>query len=207
MQDSRRWIISGKIQGVGFRPFVYRLAHQNKLIGWVRNNLGQVEIQCQGDSQDLDRFHSGLSSDSPVISNPEILSCEACDTSDFGSFYILQSNSTANADIHIPADFYTCPDCLNELQDSNDRRYNYPFINCTQCGPRYTIIESLPYDRPNTSMDEFPLCEDCLKEYQDPLNHRFHAEPVACPVCGPQLTFKDPECTVKRLLNKHYKPV
>jgi len=197
MKECRRWIISGKIQGVGFRPFIYRLANQYNLNGWVRNNLGQVEIQCQGDHQDLDNFHVGLSSDPPVISNPEILSCEACETCDFSSFDILESNSSVNADIHIPADFYTCPDCLIELQDSNDRRYKYPFINCTQCGPRYTLIESLPYDRPNTSMDEFPLCENCFKEYEKPSDRRFHAEPIACPTCGPQLTFKDLESEIK----------
>ncbi len=196
MQECRHWIISGKIQGVGFRPFIYQLAHQYNLNGWVRNNLGQVEIMCLGDQLDLDSFHNGLKSDPPLISKPEIVLCEVCESSDFTSFNILQSNSSANPDIHIPTDFYTCPDCLNELHDVSDRRYNYPFINCTQCGPRYTLIESLPYDRPNTSMDEFPLCDNCLKEYKKPSDRRFHAEPVACPVCGPQLTFKDSESVI-----------
>ena len=196
MQKCRRWIVSGKIQGVGFRPFVYQLAYQYSLNGWVRNNLGQVEIHCEGKTLDLDHFHTSLTSHSPAISKPEILSCEACETSDYSSFQILQSNSACSADIHIPFDFYTCPDCLAEMQDEHNRRYRYPFINCTQCGPRYTLIKKLPYDRPNTSMEEFPLCDNCLEEYQNPLNRRFHAEPVACPVCGPQLTFKDTESEI-----------
>ena len=196
MQKCRRWIVSGKIQGVGFRPFVYQLAHQYSLNGWVRNNLGQVEIHCEGKTLDLDHFHTSLISHSPTISTPEVLSCEACETSDYRSFQILQSNSACSADIHIPSDFYTCPDCLAEMQNEKDRRYRYPFINCTQCGPRYTLIEKLPYDRPNTSMEEFPLCDNCLEEYQNPLNRRFHAEPVACPVCGPLLTFKDTESEI-----------
>jgi len=182
--------MSGKVQGVGFRPFVYRLAHQLDLRGWVRNNLGQVEILAQGDGNDLDQFHTGLIEQSPAISEPLIVSCNAYEVEYFSDFQILPSSENVNnPDIHVPSDYFTCPDCLAELQDPNDRRYQYPFINCTQCGPRYTLIENLPYDRPNTSMAGFPLCDDCLAEYEDPLDRRFHAEPLACPVCGPQLQY------------------
>jgi len=193
MIESREWVINGKVQGVGFRPFVYRLARQLNLVGWVRNNIGQVEIQAQGDDHDLDLFHSGLVQHAPTISEPRILSCRVCETGNFSDFQIHSSETGNNPDIHIPPDYFTCADCLAEMQDPDDRRYQYPFTNCTQCGPRYTLIESLPYDRANTSMHEFPLCDECRKEYENPLDRRFHAEPLACPVCGPQLHYKDPE--------------
>lgn len=189
--SARQWIISGKVQGVGFRPFVYQLAHQYGLQGWVRNNVGQVEIIAQGTKQSLQQFNKDLINCSPVISEPHILLDKECETAQFSGFQILASETSSKADIHIPTDYFTCADCLAEMQDPADRRYQYPFINCTQCGPRYTLIESLPYDRPNTSMVEFPLCDDCRQEYENPLDRRFHAEPLACPVCGPQLFYKD----------------
>ncbi len=192
MQHSRYWVITGKVQGVGFRPFVYRLAYQHGLHGWVRNNAGQVEIQAQGERQKLDLFNSDLINQSPMIADPQILSCKESEIEHFTGFRILASETGGKADIHVPPDYSTCQDCLAEMQNPEDRRYQYPFINCTQCGPRYTLIESLPYDRANTSMAEFPLCDDCHKEYTDPLDRRFHAEPLACPTCGPQLHYKDP---------------
>ncbi len=196
MLANRHWIISGNVQGVGFRPFVYRLAQQHGLHGWVRNNVGQVEIQAQGERQDLDLFNAGLINQSPTISGPKILSCKESEIEQFIDFWILASETGSKADIHIPPDYFTCPDCVAEMLDPEDRRYQYPFINCTQCGPRYTLIENLPYDRANTSMAEFPLCDNCKEEYENPLDRRFHAEPLACPVCGPQLHYKDPQQSI-----------
>ena len=195
-QQTRQWIISGKVQGVGFRPFVFQLAQQLSLLGWVRNNVGQVEIRAQGDRKNLDQFHTNLIKSSPTISDPKILSCKKLKKSALDDFQILSSESSNDPDIHIPPDYFTCPSCLAEMQDLEDRRFQYPFINCTQCGPRYTLIENLPYDRANTSMDKFPLCEYCQQEYENPLDRRFHAEPLACPVCGPQLQYKDPDQTI-----------
>ena len=186
---TKKIILSGKVQGVGFRPFVYRLAHQHHIHGTVTNKTGQVEIIAQGDTQQLSLFESQLISHAPPLSQPGIIQSSACNTENFNEFSILKSQSGDKPDIHIPTDFFTCDDCLDELQDRNNRRYRYPFINCTQCGPRYTLIASLPYDRPNTSMATFPLCAPCEQEYLNPLDRRFHAQPLACETCGPVLTF------------------
>lgn len=191
MHEARRWFVRGKVQGVGFRPFVYNLAKEHALSGWVKNKVGQVEIRAEGLPKELDQFAQDLIQRKPDISEPEIYHAEQVDIEVFQDFEILPSESGEDVDIHVPPDYFICEDCLAEMQDPNNRRYQYPFTNCTQCGPRYTLIESLPYDRPNTSMADFPLCEDCQKEYEDPKNRRFHAEPIACPVCGPQLQYKD----------------
>lgn len=193
--ETRCWIIGGKVQGVGFRPYIYHLAKQHKLTGWVRNNLGQVEIRAQGNQTDLDKFAADLIPKSPKISTPNIVQLESALNESFASFEILQSESQTNVDIHVPEDYFICDECLAEMDDPDNRRYQYPFTNCTQCGPRYTLIENLPYDRKNTSMTGFPLCEDCTEEYENPLDRRFHAEPVACPVCGPELIFKNKTVT------------
>jgi hydrogenase maturation protein HypF len=185
-------ILSGVVQGVGFRPFIYRHARSNKLKGWVRNCSGRVEVHVQGDAQHLDKFLSTLIKSAPPLSQPVIESVEAGSQIATDEFLILPSQADGNADIHLPADLFTCDDCLQELNEPTDRRYRYPFINCTQCGPRYTLIKSLPYDRVNTSMSGFPLCTACNAEYIDPENRRYHAEPVACPDCGPVLTFSQP---------------
>lgn len=183
--------MSGIVQGVGFRPFIYRHAQTHKLHGWVRNASGRVEIHVQGDLQNLDDFINTLLESAPDLARPVLESC--CETlcSDTGEFLILPSLADADADIHLPADLFTCDDCLQELNDPGNRRYRYPFINCTQCGPRYTLIEALPYDRPNTSMSGFPLCEACHAEYTNPLDRRYHAEPIACAECGPSLTYTE----------------
>ena len=186
---ARRYTITGKVQGVGFRPFVYRLAHRCKLKGWVRNCTGQVEIHAEGTGDQLERFSEALVNDAPMIAEPSICACSTTRPERFEQFSILPSEQSGTPRIHIPADFFTCKDCEAELRDPGERRYQYPFINCTQCGPRYTIIEQLPYDRPYTSMAEFPLCDECRKEYEDPFDRRFHAQPLACPVCGPKLRF------------------
>jgi len=187
---ARHYTITGKVQGVGFRPFIYRIAHDNKLTGWVRNCTGQVEVHVQGSPSQLDQFDRDLLGKAPMISDPYIQSSSEVNIDDFTGFTILPSEQSDNPQIHIPPDFFTCPDCQAELRDPVERRHGYPFINCTQCGPRYTIIEQLPYDRPYTSMTEFPLCDDCRKEYENPLDRRFHAQPLACTVCGPHLQYK-----------------
>lgn len=181
--------ISGRVQGVGFRPFVYRLAHRHGITGWVRNANGAVEIHAEGQPAQLQRFSDALLNDAPPLSAPARLSSENCPPEAAHAFSILDSQSRNAADIHVPADGFVCADCLAELHDPANRRHRYPFINCTQCGPRYTLITALPYDRPNTSMRDFALCLDCRQEYENPLDRRFHAEPIACPACGPHLQF------------------
>ena len=188
-----RFLLSGHVQGVGFRPFVYRLARQHGLTGRVRNQLGEVEIIANGTADSLQKFQDDLMRKAPPLSRPSIDDVGEVDSVAFDEFEIAASSARANARIFVPQDFFMCDDCRRELHDSSDRRYRYPFINCTQCGPRYTLIEALPYDRPNTSMAGFPLCADCNEEYLDPNDRRFHAEPVACPTCGPQLSFHDKE--------------
>jgi len=186
-----RIVLSGHVQGVGFRPFVYRLAQKHGLTGRVQNRLGEVEIVAFGQTSSLQRFEQDLVDRAPPLSRPSIDETESLDHGVFDDFEIVASSAGDSARVFVPPDFFMCDDCRHELHDPSDRRYRYPFINCTQCGPRYTLIESLPYDRPNTSMAAFPLCEDCSKEYSDPGDRRFHAEPVACPACGPQLSFCD----------------
>ncbi len=184
------YILSGQVQGVGFRPYVYRLANQHQLTGWVKNTLGQVEIRVQGNSEQLQSFNLQLIEKSPPLAQPTILSYHSCPLEKLTEFNILTSEVNAESQIHVPPDYFTCDQCLSELHNPQDRRYHYPFINCTQCGPRYTLIQRLPYDRPNTSMANFPLCNNCLTEYLQPTDRRFHAQPLACPDCGPQLTFR-----------------
>ncbi len=187
MADAARITLTGHVQGVGFRPFVYRLALQHELTGYVQNRLGEVAIVACGSPQSLARFKSDLIDKAPPLANPSIASAESVIVDHYESFEIIGSAADENPRIFVPADNFMCDECRQELHDPDDRRYGYEFINCTQCGPRYTIIESLPYDRPNTSMGAFPLCGSCETEYRDPLNRRFHAEPVACPECGPHI--------------------
>ncbi len=194
--------IGGRVQGVGFRPFVYRLAHRHDITGWVRNANGAVEIHAEGSPAQLQRFSDGLLAEAPPLSAPGPLAVATCETAHAKAFSILDSAAESHAclndasskmadarSIHLPPDGFVCADCLAELHDPANRRHRYPFINCTQCGPRYTLITALPYDRPNTAMRAFALCPDCRAEYENPLDRRFHAEPIACPVCGPHLQF------------------
>ena len=184
-----RILVSGHVQGVGFRPFVYRLATEHNLAGHVQNQLGEVEIIACGNGKAIERFRRELIQRAPPLSRPRLDAVEPIDHVDCNGFEIIASSARANPRIFVPPDYFMCDDCRDELHDPDDRRYRYPFINCTQCGPRYTLIENLPYDRPNTSMASFPLCKDCDEEYRDPADRRFHAEPVACPICGPRLSF------------------
>ncbi len=185
-----RITLAGHVQGVGFRPFVYRLALQHRLRGSVQNKLGEVEVVAVGRSSDIETFRGDILAKAPPLSRPEITCVESIDVPRAERFEIIESSASADAQVFVSPDYFMCDDCRSELRDPKDRRYRYPFINCTQCGPRYTLIEALPYDRPNTSMAGFPLCADCEREYRDPLDRRFHAEPVACAECGPQLTFE-----------------
>ncbi|MGB0713351.1 MAG: carbamoyltransferase HypF, partial [Gammaproteobacteria bacterium] len=173
--------------------FVYRLAREHGLTGWVRNAVGRVEIHAQGSALVLDAFGADLPARAPSVSEPEIVSVTEAEPAPFDSFSIWSSDSSAEVDVHVPVDRAICSECLAELSDRDNRRYRYPFTNCTQCGPRYTLIAALPYDRPNTSMADFPLCADCGREYADPEDRRFHAEPNACPECGPSLQFHSDE--------------
>jgi hydrogenase maturation protein HypF len=191
---ARRIRLRGHVQGVGFRPFVYRLALEHGIVGHVQNQLGEVEVLAVGDAGDVDTFMRNLVDRSPPLSSPTIAEVETVSSSLADTFEIIDSLVSADAQVFVPPDYFMCDDCKRELQDPSDRRHAYPFINCTQCGPRYTLIEALPYDRPNTSMAGFPLCPDCESEYRDPANRRFHAEPVACANCGPQLSFEEQNC-------------
>lgn len=188
--QARQIIITGRVQGVGFRPFVSRLAHQHKLSGWVRNRAGQVEIWVQGSVKNLALFEQQLISNAPPLAQPDHSVTRIVTAVDFDTFTILPSVVGDVSQAHIPPDYFTCDECLAEMRDKTQRRYRYPFINCTQCGPRYTLIKQLPYDRPNTSMADFPLCPECRKDYENPLDRRFHAQPLACPACGPTLGFR-----------------
>ena len=186
-------VLSGHVQGVGFRPFVYRLAKSHGLTGQVQNRLGEVHVIASGSAATLRRFQRDLIKFAPPLSRPAIDSVLPISAGPFDDFEIAASSAQADARIFVPPDYFMCDDCRRELHDKSDRRYRYPFINCTQCGPRYTLIQELPYDRPNTSMACFPLCKACTAEYLDPSDRRFHAEPVACPACGPHLNFVRPE--------------
>ncbi|MBV5317746.1 MAG: carbamoyltransferase HypF [Desulfobulbaceae bacterium] len=184
--------INGVVQGVGFRPFVYRLAHRLGLAGTVANNGDGVHIHASGSLAALDDFVLALKSEAPPIARIvrfEVLSTELPTTS--SEFRILPSVQGLQPSTQIAPDIALCNDCLAEIFDPTNRRFRYPFTNCTNCGPRFSIVERIPYDRPNTSMRVFPLCEACDREYHDPMDRRFHAQPNACPVCGPRLSWHD----------------
>ncbi len=189
MPEARRWLLTGRVQGVGFRPFVFLLAQRHRLRGFVQNRAGQVLIEAAGDAQALHDFAQALLAEAPPLSRPQIAGTQDIAVGEWTPFEIRDSAAEDTADIHLPPDLYLCPDCQREMLDPQDRRYRYPFINCTQCGPRYTLIERMPYDRANTTMAHFVLCDACRVEYEDTTDRRFHAEPIACPQCGPQLRF------------------
>lgn len=190
--DMETWriLLGGRVQGVGFRPFVYCLASELGLTGEVRNQLGTVHVVASGNFRELHEFRQRLIGDAPPLAQPAVLTTQLQDHREFAGFVIRESTSSEQAMVFVPPDNFCCDECLRELNDSTNRRYRYPFINCTQCGPRYTLIESLPYDRPNTTMAGFSLCAPCEREYKDPGDRRFHAEPIACPECGPQVSFR-----------------
>src|SRR6266487_50196 len=189
--ERRRIVIQGIVQGVGFRPFVYGQALEWRLGGFVLNDSGGVTIEVEGTSESLDGFQLVLREKAPPLARIDSLIAEEVSLCYDTAFVIAHSQSGAERNALISPDTATCDDCLLELFDSGDRRFHYPFINCTNCGPRFTIIQDVPYDREKTTMCVFPMCRECQSEYEDPLNRRFHAQPNACPVCGPQVYLLD----------------
>lgn len=191
--NARRLRVHGQVQGVGFRPFVWRLASEHSLAGWVRNDGSGVEISVSGEESAMDSFFERLTLESPALSRIDrIESDEDFPAPEMQGFSVLPSGNSPIA-THIPPDVSVCEECLHELFDHHSRRYLHPFINCTHCGPRYTLTDRLPYDRKHTSMAKFAMCEQCAAEYEDPSDRRFHAQPTCCPECGPKLSFLDDE--------------
>ena len=184
--------ITGIVQGVGFRPFVFTQAVQKGLTGWVCNTSAGVDIEVAGEPVDISLFIQSLKSDAPPLARIDSLDIQEIPLKSYDAFEIVHSQVDSAAFQPISPDIGICLDCQKELFDPQDRRYRYPFINCTNCGARLTIIEDIPYDRPNTTMRDFVMCPDCQAEYDDPLNRRFHAQPIACPVCGPQVWLEYP---------------
>ncbi|MDD5338535.1 MAG: carbamoyltransferase HypF [Dehalococcoidales bacterium] len=179
--------VRGVVQGVGFRPFVYQLASRHNLRGWVCNTSEDVKIEVEGDAKNIAQFVKDLRENAPPMAHIEGIEAAPGTPQHFDGFEIRDSVAEAGKYQLVSPDIATCPDCLKEIFNPKDRRYRYPFTNCTNCGPRFTIIKDIPYDRPNTTMHRFKMCPACRKEYNDPLDRRFHAQPNACPVCGPQL--------------------
>jgi hydrogenase maturation protein HypF len=184
--------ILGIVQGVGFRPFIYSLAHRHTLAGWVKNTSAGVEIEVEGPPATLAEFVAAIRAELPPLARIDSLEVVHAAAQGMSGFMILESEAIPGAFQPISPDVGLCPDCLAEMYTPSDRRYVYPFINCTNCGPRFTIIADIPYDRPNTTMAPFPMCPDCRREYDDPLDRRFHAQPVACPRCGPGVWLEVP---------------
>lgn len=183
--------IRGNVQGVGFRPFIYKLASKLNLGGYVCNTPWGVFIDVEGEENSIQNFLLYIETEKPKIAFISGLEYSVLDTIGYSDFQIINSQIEGEQLTIIPPDIAVCNDCLKEMYDKTNRRYLYPFINCTNCGPRYSIIESLPYDRPNTSMKIFNMCSECREEYEDPSNRRFHAQPIACPKCGPQIQLLD----------------
>lgn len=188
---ARHLVVEGVVQGVGFRPFVHRLAGRYGLAGWVRNTGSGVEALIEGDGEQIDAFLDALIADPPPLAQITALHVVERPSTDVRAFTIVASETTGGTQA-IPADVALCGDCRRELYDPADRRYRHPFINCTNCGPRYSIVEGLPYDRERTTMRGFTMCAACRREYKDPRSRRFHAEPIACPDCGPRLKIIEP---------------
>jgi hydrogenase maturation protein HypF len=192
MRERHRIRVRGVVQGVGFRPFVFGLAARHGLGGFVRNDGEGVVIEAEGDVASLRSFAASLAADAPSLARVEAVTVEPLQLRDEQRFMIAASRGVGSVSARvtavIPPDAATCDECVRELFDPNDRRYRYPFLNCTQCGPRFTLVRAVPYDRPSTTMAGFAMCADCRREYEDPADRRFHAEPIACPVCGPRLS-------------------
>jgi len=187
MRERLRIVLTGAVQGTGFRPFVYRLAHELELTGFVRNTTGGLQIEVEGERPRLVAFRERLGAERPPASM--VLSSEESWLEATGAvaFEILESSEAGALEAAVLPDLATCPDCLAEIRNPAERRYYYAFTNCTRCGPRFTIVQDLPYDRPRTVMERFTMCEECEREYKDPNDRRFHAQPIACPDCGPRL--------------------
>ncbi|MGE5643526.1 MAG: carbamoyltransferase HypF [Byssovorax cruenta] len=193
--------VTGVVQGVGFRPFVYGLANHLHLQGWVCNTSAGVDIVVQGDEQQVNVFLGSLSSEAPPLARIETVTVREEADDEFTGFEIRESQTVKGAFQPVSPDIAMCPDCERELLDPRDRRYLYSFINCTNCGPRFTIIKDLPYDRPATTMADFPMCEACRAEYEDPTDRRFHAQPIACPECGPFVQLRESSEHASKVVN------
>jgi hydrogenase maturation protein HypF len=183
----KKILVRGIVQGVGFRPKVYGYAKTSKLGGWVCNSSRGVEIEVFGTENQIENFIHLLKSSPPPLAKIDSFEISEIEPKNDSEFVILSSQAEVGEFIPISPDISICPDCQKELFDPKDRRYHYPFINCTNCGPRFTIIRDIPYDRPNTTMEQFIMCPECKSEYENPADRRFHAQPTACPVCGPQV--------------------
>ena len=183
--------VRGVVQGVGFRPFVYQLATKHNLKGWVCNTSGDVKIEVEGERRALDRFLNDLVTLAPPLARLEDISVTNHPSQGYSGFEIRHSIAEEGKYQLVSPDIATCKPCLDEVLTPSDRRYRYPFTNCTNCGPRFTIIEDIPYDRPQTTMRSFKMCSQCQREYDDPMDRRFHAQPNACPKCGPSLKLVD----------------
>ena len=183
--------INGIVQGVGFRPFIYNLALEHNLAGWVCNSASGVDIEVTGEADNVTGFTAAIPLQAPPLAQIDSVEDWSIEEQFADGFKIIPSQDQATDFIPVSPDVAICDDCRQELFNPADRRYRYPFINCTNCGPRFTIIKEIPYDRPKTTMARFELCPDCRAEYEDPRDRRFHAQPVACPVCGPQVWLED----------------
>jgi hydrogenase maturation protein HypF len=201
MEVRRRIEVSGIVQGVGFRPYIYRLATSRQLSGTIRNTSAGVTIEIQGPVETVQDFVGRLPAEAPPLARITgftvedvpciVLPADGNENEDEKAFRIVHSREGEEVRTLISPDVAVCADCLREMFDPGDRRFRYPFINCTNCGPRFTIIRDIPYDRPSTSMAKFPMCAACLAEYENPLNRRFHAQPNACWECGPRVELWD----------------
>ncbi len=198
MAEAIKIHITGLVQGVGFRPFIYRIAHTRKLSGWVENSNEGVKIHIEGPKNEIDDFISAIESEAPQASNIHRISTKRASVENFETFFIKKSEDTSDAITDVSPDIAVCDDCLNDMK-TQDHRIAYPFINCTNCGPRFTIIRGLPYDRPMTTMAPFPMCAICREEYKDILNRRFHAQPIACNHCGPEYILVEDGIEIKGL--------
>jgi len=179
--------LSGAVQGVGYRPFVYNLANRFGLNGYVTNDVQGVVIEVEGEENDINSFLLALHKEKPPLAHVFSQHIEEANPIGYTGFEIRESRTEGKKEVFVLPDIATCNQCIEEMNDPNDRRYMYPFINCTNCGPRFSIIERLPYDRPNTTMKEFKMCSLCEREYKNPSDRRFHAQPNACPACGPHV--------------------
>src|SRR5215831_3822952 len=191
-----RITVRGAVQGVGFRPFIYRLAIELKLNGRVSNSSQGVFIEAEGPANSVREFLLRIENEKPPRALIQSLESSFVDAVGYNGFEIYESEEYGDKTVLILPDIATCVDCLREIVDPNNRRFRYPFTNCTNCGPRFSIVEGLPYDRANTSMKKFAMCPECRREYHDPLDRRFHAQPNACPMCGPKLELWDEDGAV-----------
>ncbi len=183
----RKIEVKGIVQGVGFRPFIFNLANRYQLKGWVKNTSKGVIIEVDGEDEVIDAFLENISSSPPPLAHIDTITNSVISPNGYTTFQIIESESIPGEFVPISPDMAICDDCRHELFDPSNPRYRYPFINCTNCGPRFTIIKDIPYDRSSTTMADFPMCAYCKEEYENPTNRRFHAQPVACPVCGPHI--------------------